>query len=385
MPPAPQPSQNDNSSGMLWTVAAIFVAIGAIWFGLKKYIVTFFLTIKLYEINFLELFGGVFNINPAFFEKLRTATTWAIANPTKITFNDLLNIGNTVGESLRYPFIAILFVLAVVVYFGNTARVYRRNYDMNELAKLEQVNWPQISPVINLNLLKTDIDKGPWAMAMTPMQFCKRHRLLQEVRPQRKEGMKREAWDRIDVVLKRGEANKIFALQLGQQWKGSQQLPPHIKGLFAVFAARINADSDKAAALIMQFSASAANKKLNMAGVDELLKKHENTKIVQNIVQSHAYVFTVMASMLAAAREDGVQASADFLWLKPLDRRLWYTLNTVGRQTPFIEVAGIFAHWLAEKEAGKKLLVPMVEEATNALEIALKEIVYKPDEEVSEG
>ena len=89
---------------------------------------------------------------------------------------------------------------------------------------------------------------------------------------------------------------------------------------------------------------------------------------------------TVMASMLEAAREDGVQASADFLWLKPLDRRLWYTLNTVGRQTPFIEVAGIFAHWVAEKEAGRKLFVPMVEEATNALELALKEVVYKPDE-----
>ncbi len=35
-------------------------------------------------------------------------------------------------------------------------------------------NWPQITPVLDLDLIKTDIDKGPWAMAMTPMQFCKR-------------------------------------------------------------------------------------------------------------------------------------------------------------------------------------------------------------------
>ena len=87
-----------------------------------------------------------------------------------------------------------------------------------------------------------------------------------------------------------------------------------------------------------------------------------------------------MASMLEEARQDGVQASADFLWLKPLDRRLWYTLNTVGRQTPFIEVAGIFAHWIAEKEAQRRLRVPMVEEATNAVELALKDVVYRPDE-----
>jgi hypothetical protein len=35
---------------------------------------------------------------------------------------------------------------------------------------------------------------------------------------------------------------------------------------------------------------------------------------------------------------------------------------------------------MAEKEMGKKILIPMVEEATNALELALKEIIYKPDE-----
>ena len=89
----------------------------------------------------------------------------------------------------------------------------------------------------------------------------------------------------------------------------------------------------------------------------------------------------MMASMLEGAREDGVQASADFLWVKPLDRRFWYMMNTVGRQTPYVEVAGPFAHWIAEKEAGRKLLVPMVEEATNALELALKEVVYRPDEQ----
>src|SRR5207237_4772929 len=134
--------------------------------------------------------------------------------------------------------------------------------------------------------------------------------------------------------------------------------------------------------LLAQLSASSLGK-LNFNGVDQLLKKHEHSKQVQTIVRSHAYISTVMASLLLAARDDGVQASSDFLWLKPMDRRLWYTLNTVGRQTPFAEIAGIFAHWIAEKEAGIKLQVPMVEEATNAMEVALKEVIYSPDEEES--
>jgi intracellular multiplication protein IcmP len=217
-------------------------------------------------------------------------------------------------------------------------------------------------------------------MAMTPMQFCKRNKLLEEIRPQRREGMTRKDWDKVDVLLRRGEANRIFALQLGPLWGGVQRLPPYARALFAVFAARTNADSKDVATILARLSASSIKGHMDMTGVDDLIKKHEKSKTIQEIINSHAYVLTVMASMLEGARSDGVQASADFLWLKPIDRRMWYVLNTVGRQTPFIEVAGVFAHWKAEKESGKKLLVPMVEEATKAVELVLKEVVYRPDD-----
>lgn len=375
---------SDNSAAILWWVAAIFAAIGAIWYAFKSYIISGYLLVKLYELNFIDFLatslGRFIPVNTSSFDQVRALITFARSHTGNINYADLLGMGAVVGEWLRIPLMLLLFVLAVLVYFTNTTRVFKRTYNMEDLAKLEKGNWPQITPVVGLNLIKTDIDAGPWAMAMTPMQFCKRNQLLEEVKPQRRDGMTRKDWDRIEVVLKRGEANRAFALQLGALWKGSHALPPHARALFAAFAARINADSKSAAQMMLQLNASSAGT-LNFAGVDELLKKHEETKLVQKVVQSHAYVLTVMASMLEGAREDGVQASADFLWLKPRDRRLWYTLNTVGRQTPFIEVAGIFAHWVAEKEAGRKLLVPMVEEATHALELALREVVYKPDEE----
>ena len=382
---APQAgSQGDNSAGILWGIAAVFAALGAIWFVFRLQITVFYLTIKLYEIDLLNYFNKFITHNPYYFDQIKNAILYYIVNPAKLDFKDLIIIGNSVGDWLRYPLVVLLIILAIVVYIGNTARIYKRTYNMREFAKLETVNWPQISPIVDLDLIKIDIETGPWAMAMTPLQFCKKNKLLEEVRPQRREGMSRKDWDRIDVVLKRGEANKLFALQLGPLWRGTANLPPYARALFAVFAARINADSQAAAKILLNLNKSCLDKELDLTGVDELLKKHENTKLVQKIVQSHAYVTTVMASMLEGAREDGVQASADFLWLKPRDRRLWYTLNTIGRQTPFIEVGGIFAHWVAEKEAARKLLVPMVEEATNAVELALKEVVYRPDEEGKE-
>lgn len=379
---APQQSAQgggDHSSHILWIIAACFLVIGMVWYAFKVYLVKGFLLVKSVELSVLTFFTDTLKMSPNHFEQLRNTIDYAQQNAASVNFQDLMLIGNGVGDWLRFPLVLILLVCAFAVYFGNTTRIYRRTYTMQDLAKLEKDNWPQINPVIGLDLINQDIDKGPWAMAMTPMQFCKRYQILQEVRPLRKEGMARKDWDKIEVILKRGDANKIFALQLGQLWKGVDHLPPHTRALFAIFAARINADSEVAVKIIAQLSASSTTK-LNLAGVDDLIAKHLNTKLVQKIVNSHAYVMTVMASMLEGARDDGVQASADFLWIKPIDRKLWYTLNTVGRQTPFIEVAGIFAHWIAEKEAARKLLVPMVEEATHALEIALKEVVYKPDE-----
>jgi intracellular multiplication protein IcmP len=373
MPAAQQSGQGgDNSYAILWGIAAIFFIIGVVWFYLQKQIVTFYLSIKLYEMSLLKIFSHRF-------DDLYNSTSYLLAFPATVTIKDLWIVGSGVGDWLRIPLTIFLIILAFVVYIFNTTRAFKHIYTLQNFIKLEKNNWPQIIPVANLDLVKTDIDKGPWAMSLTPMQYCKRYRILDEFRPQRTEGMSRKDWDRIEVVVRRGEASRLFALQLGALWKGPQSLAPHVRALFAVFAARINADSKTAADLLNQFSQSATSK-LNFNGVDALLKKHVNTKLVQRVAQSHAYVLTVMASMLEEARADGVQASADFLWLKAVDRRLWYTLNTVGRQTPFVEVAGIYAHWIAEKELGRKLMVPMVEEATKALELALKEVVYRPDE-----
>ncbi len=362
--------QSESSMGAFWTMAALFAFGAMIWYLYSTKIIHFYFQIKLYEIQLISIFTN----------KLTDVRTAIInVDTTKVDVHRMLRVGDVVGYFLRIPVLVFLVILGGIVFFANSTRSFKRTYSMRDLSTYEKVNWPQITPVIGLNLTKMDIDKGPWAMAQTPMQFCKFHNLLIENKPKPREGMTRKEWSKIEVTLKRGQANKIFSVQLGSLWQGLDRLSPHTRALFAVFAARFQGDSKGAAALLAQISISSANK-LNFTGTDSLLKKHREHKKIQAIMQEHAYILTVMASMLEIAREDGVQASADFLWLKPIDRRLWYMLNTVGRQTPFIEVAGPFAHWVAEKEIGRRLLVPMVEEATNALEIALKEIVYHPDE-----
>ncbi len=370
MAAAQQPGQSDGSAGILWVVAALFAAGMVIWYTGQKYIVDYYFKVKLFEINLFSAFTN--NL-----EDVRS--TILTSDPAHTSFDLMVKVGQAVGYYVRIPCIILIFILSILVYITNKVRVYKRIYSMRDLMNLEKNNWPQSYPISNLELIKTDIDKGPWAMAMTPMQFCKKYGLLEEYRRQPQEGMVRKDWNKIEVNLRRGRANRLFAMQLGPLWAGVDRLPPHIKALFGIFAARANSDAT-AATMLRQLNLTCTTK-LDFTGVDELCKKHKDTKLVKSVTDAHAYVLTAMASMLALARTDGVQASADFLWLKPLDRRLWYVLNTVGRQTPFTEVAGVFAHWVAEKEIGRGLLIPMVEEATNALDLALKEIIYKPDEE----
>jgi intracellular multiplication protein IcmP len=175
---------------------------------------------------------------------------------------------------------------------------------------------------------------------------------------------------------------KLFASQLGYVWQGADKLPVHNKALFSIFAAIANQDRKPALDLLRQINYSLEYKTSpNFTGFEELYNKYKDSKIVKKIESRHAYVMTVMAALLAVARTDGVLATADFLWLKEIDRPMWYMLNNVGRRAAFPEVAGAIAHWRIETRMQRKLMTPMIEEAVKALKIAIEEIIYPEDED----
>lgn len=368
--PAQQQSQGDNSLGPLWIVIGIFVLGWLIWSFGHAQISMFVLKLRLLELHFISLFT---NVNPV-------ATAIQNTSAADASFDQLADISTQVGNYFRFPAAIIIVVLALVIYFGHANLRFKKIHNMQTLLNEEKSSWPQITPVSNLDLVNADIDQGPWAMALSPMQFAKKHQLLQleRILPS---GAFTSHQTKIVATVLQAEAHRIFALQLGRYWSGIDKLNIHTKALFAVFAARVGHDREGATKLLLQIAGSAVSGKLNFSGVDELLSKHKNNKLVIKATQNHAFVLTVMATMLQYARNDGVLAAADFLWLKPVDRTLWFMLNSVGRQVPFPEVAGPYGHWIAERLVGHKLNVPMVEEAVKGLEVAIKDIVYVPDDD----
>ena len=60
-------------------------------------------------------------------------------------------------------------------------------------------------------------------------------------------------------------------------------------------------------------------------------------------------------------------ASSQFLWLRPLDRPLWYALSQCGGRAAWAEGFAAWAHYAAEERAGKTLFEPRLDHAVSRL------------------
>ncbi|MBS0286302.1 MAG: type IVB secretion system coupling complex protein DotM/IcmP [Proteobacteria bacterium] len=367
--------EDKDTYAILWALAAIAVIGFVIWHFYSVQLTNWFIVIKKYETLAILFFIDNENL-----KTILQGLGIAAEDPSSLTMNIASIYSTRIGEFLKYPICFLLLVMAIVMFKGHATMRFTKAYNMDTLAQQEKENYPQIAPVADLNLIAEDIDKGPWAMSQNPMQFAKAEKLLKvEMVGDHKAAWKSEGVAKATVI--RELAYQAFANQLGPLWSGVNNLPPHTKAIYAAFLARTEHDTDACRALLGKLAKTAAKGQVDYSDTEEYLKKYGKSKAATKCQQKHAYVLTVMASMLLLARVDGVLPSADFLWLKPLDRKLWYVLNCVGRQVSVPEVAGVFAHWFAEKEMGRALTVPMVDEAVNALEKAIAMMVYIPDED----
>lgn len=359
-----QQQGGDNSLAPVWITVLLFITAYFIWYFAHDKIVAFVFFLNILQAKFINFFI-------ASSELQNDIALMQAIDPNSVDWEQFNFLTTRVGDYLRYPVAITLIILAIILYNSNITLKFRRAHNMKTLRAQEQNNWTAIMPIVMEDLIQADINQGPWAMALTPLEFAYKYRLLKKHDPLLDSA---EAGFEMTASIRTADAKRVFTLQLGPYWNGFDRCPPQAAALAAVFMARINRDRNSASLILETLNKTYAKGKINFAVAQSALRKYQYTEAVKEITQAHAFLLTVMASLLVAARNDGVVPSAEFLWLKPVDRRLWYMLNCVGRQTPFSEVAGPFAHWHAEKKLKRRSLAPMVEEAIEALEIAIKEV-----------
>src|SRR5690348_13334525 len=95
-----QGGQSDNSAGILWGVAALFAAIGIIWYLFRLQIAGIYLSAKLVELDFITYVFSLFHFDTTYFEQLRQNIQIVKAQPSSITFENMVLIGNIIGRWL---------------------------------------------------------------------------------------------------------------------------------------------------------------------------------------------------------------------------------------------------------------------------------------------
>ena len=364
---------SDQTANFFWFICLLFGVALAFWWVDSEYIVRPVFFLRCYELDAIRFLAQLwipvaqaFHLPLPDIHKLDSLQVYMqTAVPQHVSWKNFAAINDAIGQWTRYPVSIFLFCLALFILIRKTGQ-FQHNYNMKTLRVAGQEVWPQITPIISLDLVKEDIDKGPWAMAKLPLDFCRQHDLLL---------MKVVSGKRV-WTLKQKPAYRLFALQLGPMWKGLDVLPIHVKALAVIFLARASGNRPLAKKFLSQIAASAATGKLDFSGVSDALKQFNNHRIISWLEKRHAYMTTFMATLLEIARSDGVLASAEFLWLKPVDRRLWFVLNSVGRRTSVVEVAGVFAHWKAEQKIGRLLKTPMIKAAVDGLDEALQNVLF---------
>ncbi len=347
---------SDATSDILWIIFAVVLVLGLIWWKFGDQITYYFLTYKLIQINLINSF---FPTN----RYLELAKAIQDTNIGDWKVKELYQVGSYVGYIFNIPLGIILSVWGWKVYSKNPSKRFKRVLTMQTLKDSEKKIWPYISPVVNVDLMKEDFKKGPYALSMKPYDFALKYHLLTE--------------EKNVNSLDRKKAEKLFISQLGKPFSGFNKLRTHEKVLLCVMAAHGLGKKKEAMNAVYQLAINSANtdilKMPDMSFAKDLYKFAEDPQIVE-IMNKHAYVYTLLAQMLEFSRTTGVFPSNFFVWLKTRDRVLWYTLNCVGRQVPFVEIAGIFGHWRAEQIAKHKLDAPYVIKAVDGLEKALTEV-----------
>jgi intracellular multiplication protein IcmP len=287
-------------------------------------------------------------------------------NYVELTGYSIAAMGRIVGIYLHWPLAIIILWIGFYSGFLSPRGKFKTRYNLEGFIKVQAKMWPVIAPIANFKPGEhsarvpgsTVPDKlPPFAEALSPEEWI--------------------AWHRISVtngIPDREAARRAFGRQLGPRWVGIEGQPPHIRALYAAFALKGVQKREESDDLLSRLSLCwSLERGFRMtsevsAEIDRLIRDQAVGGEAKNITSQHAYRTTAMLGMLKWARwMGGVLASAQFLWLRAADRSLWYPLNNLGRRSFHVEGSGALAHFMAEQNAKKPLLIPRIDTAIVAL------------------
>ena len=315
------------------------------------------------------------------------------ADPAVLSWDTMQKVLRYTGSWIRWPFLLLLVLFGVAsIFMGRVSGLVRR-FNMESLLKNNAESFPCLRPVVGRGkylLSPESRDSGLWKIARTPAQFALEHGLLLDEQgtpftPEQalKNGLPSTAlpaWGH--ARLDEEKARAVLTEQLGKPYEGDKGFSPCRHALAAAFLAYADGDKKGCIALLDAVSLSYAEE--NGRASCPVLKDDNFVGKLKKQWECHSSVLsekclTIHAShelpwfmaLLYRARQKGVLATSQFLWLRPLDRSLWYALNQCGGRAAWAEGFAAWAHYQAEEKVGMLLMEPHVQPAVASLRQSL--------------
>ena len=345
--------------------------IYAIWIFAKPLFVWISFTFSLPQVMLVDLifnYGTEIKQNIMFMKGVfRDASHALYVDPHSIKFEEMHLMSRRAGSKFMFISIPLILFMAYKIVKNMKGAGLTRSFSLagdtkkpgsekSSLAYYQAEHWKVFSTGAKFN---PDTLNDSELQAKTPMEWMRANNVAMN--------------DDIDG-LDDDAAEEAFEKQLGEQWQGLDKAPLHVKALCV--AAYSTAIREKKARQIkekiaMIYGSHDQDKIESGIGAlyDEYCANEKFKKTIEKRMNKHAYINTGLFGLLRWSREwGGVFASAEFRWLKAVDRSMWYGLNNCGRMSYHIEGAGIVSHFNSEHISKTPLVQPHIGEAIDGLD-----------------
>jgi intracellular multiplication protein IcmP len=212
-----------------------------------------------------------------------------------------------------------------------------------------------------------DKEDPAWRQQMTPPEWLREYKISLTAQS----GLDTEA------------SGRAFAEQLGATWNGVRHAPCQAQAICIMAALNRNWETSKLAQLAnklafihVQNQNPEAVKAATRTVLAPFLQNEALVRAIDKIAGQHHYMSTAVLRVYGwggpfeewGGGEGASFAPSQFLWLKPVDRNLWYALQQNGRRAFMIEGAGTVSHYFFERIGRRPSSTPKVEAAIEGLE-----------------
>lgn len=314
-------------------------------------------------------------------------------DPDTLTWERMQGVLTYTGKWVRWPFALLLGMLgAASIYMGRTRGLVRR-LNMESLLQSNAQSFACLRPIVGRGkylLSPESYDSGLWRVARSPVQFALEHGLLLDENgmPFTPDQALRNGLASVELPaygrsrLDEKKALAVLQAQLGPVFSGFETLSSGRRALATAFLSYAAGEKKECVGILDAVASSYTEADGTVACpvlergdfAKRLAKPWERHQVIlseKSLIRHTSYELPWFMALLTRARQKGVLASSQFLWLRPLDRALWYALSQCGGRAAWAEAFASWAHYMAEEKAGRALHEPHVAPAVVSLRDSL--------------